>query len=121
MIIAQDAITVCPPYMFLVYMVVPAISTWIMTTLWIERCWILNRYSRQCSSEQSGHKMLLSQSFHSTSDTGSVIVVNSPKPIYSDRSPSLESCELDSSPHTQPLSPRSAVKKVLLSPFPYAM
>ncbi len=28
MIIAQDAIAVCPPHQFLAYMLVPAISTW---------------------------------------------------------------------------------------------
>lgn len=46
MIIAGDAIDVLSPLKFLGYMLIPAIVSWIMTTMWIERCWMDSK-SRQ--------------------------------------------------------------------------
>ena len=43
MIVAEDAVNVLPPYMFLMYMLLPAISGWLITIMWIERCWMRSR------------------------------------------------------------------------------
>jgi len=44
MIIAEDALAVLPTYMFFLYMLVPGILSWIITILWVERCWIRSRH-----------------------------------------------------------------------------
>jgi hypothetical protein len=43
MIVSQDAIGVMPPYLFLFYMLLPSISSWLITILYIQRCWNLSR------------------------------------------------------------------------------
>ena len=39
MIVAQGAADVLPPGKFLLWMLLPTIITWIITTLWVEWCW----------------------------------------------------------------------------------
>lgn len=43
MIVSQDAVSVMPPYLFLAYMLLPSLSGWLMTLLWIQRCWMRKR------------------------------------------------------------------------------
>lgn len=43
MIVSQDAVGVMPPYLFLAYMLLPSVSGWLMTLLWVQRCWMRNR------------------------------------------------------------------------------
>ena len=43
MIVAQDAIGVMPPYMFLGYMLIPSVFAFFATSLYLERCWVLSR------------------------------------------------------------------------------
>lgn len=43
MIIAEDALSVLPTYLFFLYMLLPGLLSWIVTTLWIERCWMRAR------------------------------------------------------------------------------
>jgi hypothetical protein len=46
MIVSQDAIQVMPPYLFLFYMILPSISSWLITMLYIQRCWFKEREVR---------------------------------------------------------------------------
>lgn len=39
-LIADDAIGVLPPAIFLLHMLLPTLFTWIVTTMWVERCWL---------------------------------------------------------------------------------
>ena len=39
MIVASDSIDVLPSYKFLLYMLVPSVSAWLMTMWWIQSCW----------------------------------------------------------------------------------
>ena len=43
MMVAEDSIGVLPPTEFLFHMMLPTIFSWVITTLWIERCWFRNR------------------------------------------------------------------------------
>jgi hypothetical protein len=45
MMVAEDAIGVMPPYLFLLHMLVPSIFAWMATTMWIQRCWVRSRGS----------------------------------------------------------------------------
>lgn len=39
MIVSSSSIDVMPPYLFLVYMLIPSISSWLITLMYIQRCW----------------------------------------------------------------------------------
>lgn len=75
MIVSQDAVGVMPPYLFLAYMLLPSLSGWLITLLWIQRCWMrmrgdLSNERRERSShfkQISGNPMIDSQSGHSVS------------------------------------------------------
>lgn len=43
MIVGQDALSVMPPYMFLGYMVIPSLLSFVITSFYLERCWLLSR------------------------------------------------------------------------------
>jgi Na+/H+ antiporter NhaD/arsenite permease-like protein len=45
MIVSQDAIDVMPPYLFLFYMLLPALCSWLITILYVQRCWNRSRQS----------------------------------------------------------------------------
>lgn len=47
MMVAEDSIGVLPPIVFLLHMLLPTVFSWVITTLWIERCWFRNRESIQ--------------------------------------------------------------------------
>lgn len=47
MIVAEDAIDVLPSYLFFLYMFVPAVGSWLVTILWVERCWMKSRHMNQ--------------------------------------------------------------------------
>jgi di/tricarboxylate transporter len=47
MIVAEDAIEVLPSYLFFLYMLVPSVLSWLLTTFWIERCWMKSRFLNQ--------------------------------------------------------------------------
>lgn len=57
MIVSQDAVSVMPPYLFLGYMLLPSLSAWLMTLLWIQRCWMRMReeLSLQRKTSKTGH------------------------------------------------------------------
>ena len=74
MIVSQDAIGVMPPYLFLAYMILPSLSTWLITLLWIQRCWMrkredlcLQRRHKGGHISVSGNPMIDSSSAHSIS------------------------------------------------------
>lgn len=76
MIVSQDAVGVMPPYLFLAYMLLPSVGGWLMTLLWIQRCWMrmrgdLSNQRRERSghfkSIQTGNPMIDSASGHSIS------------------------------------------------------
>jgi Na+/H+ antiporter NhaD/arsenite permease-like protein len=46
MIVSQDAIGVMPPYLFLFYMLLPALFSFFITILWIQRCWMRSRSAK---------------------------------------------------------------------------
>jgi len=39
MIVSSSSIDVMPPYLFLVYMIVPSLASWLITLMYIQRCW----------------------------------------------------------------------------------
>ena len=43
MIVGGDAIEVLSPVRFLMYMIFPSVAVFLITILWIERCWMRNR------------------------------------------------------------------------------
>jgi Na+/H+ antiporter NhaD/arsenite permease-like protein len=43
MIVAEDAAPVLPPIKFLGIMLLPTLSTWLITTYWIQRCWLYSK------------------------------------------------------------------------------
>jgi len=43
MIVSTDSIEVLPPYMFLGHMLIPSILSFVITTLYLERCWLSAR------------------------------------------------------------------------------
>eukprot|EP00607_Mallomonas_marina_P009506 CAMPEP_0182419086 /NCGR_PEP_ID=MMETSP1167-20130531/3486_1 /TAXON_ID=2988 /ORGANISM="Mallomonas Sp, Strain CCMP3275" /LENGTH=502 /DNA_ID=CAMNT_0024593705 /DNA_START=485 /DNA_END=1993 /DNA_ORIENTATION=+ len=47
MIVGEDAAEVLPPYIFLLYMILPAISGWLITIMWVERCWMKSRITSE--------------------------------------------------------------------------
>ena len=51
MIVAEDAISVLPAYLFLLYMLLPSLSSWYITTLWVQRCWIQSRDKSKLKSQ----------------------------------------------------------------------
>jgi hypothetical protein len=57
MIVAGDAIDVMPPYLFFLYMLLPAVFSWLLTTLWIQRCWMRSRI--QYSASTHGNRISL--------------------------------------------------------------
>jgi hypothetical protein len=52
MMVAEDAIGVLPPFVFLLHMFVPTLLTWVVTTLWIERCWFRKRAENDLKGSQ---------------------------------------------------------------------
>ncbi len=40
MIVAEDATGVMPPVSFLMYMLLPSIVSWLVTTYYVQRCWV---------------------------------------------------------------------------------
>lgn len=53
MIVASDSLSVLPPWKFLFYMLLPSITAWLMTTWWIERCWLKARTEKASPSHLS--------------------------------------------------------------------
>jgi Na+/H+ antiporter NhaD/arsenite permease-like protein len=43
MIVAADAVSVMPPYMFLGYMMIPSLASWFITSFYLEHCWWKSR------------------------------------------------------------------------------
>lgn len=54
MIVADDAIGVLPSYKFLMYMLLPAVSSWLITTFWIQRCWLKKKAENARALEVAG-------------------------------------------------------------------
>ena len=73
MIVAEDAVNVLPPYMFLFYMLLPAVSGWLITIMWIERCWMKSRTPENPEDavyffNKHGYPRLLSRCINEESD-----------------------------------------------------
>ena len=154
MIIAQDAISVLPPHQFLAYMLVPALTTWVFTTLWIEHSWIKSRNTAlfqvlQCNSQ---HQLLLVPNNNSKSTDNTIPSLSTQslmphRPLSLTSSSHFKSSKSLTRTHArnssnnnisgppppiiaeQQLLPSPSVKltkiamlkKVITTPFPYAM
>lgn len=69
MIIAEDALSVLPTYLFFLYMLVPGLMSWIVTTLWIERCWMRSRHlNKRIPNPFSGNGMELTNRHHAVAN-----------------------------------------------------
>lgn len=53
MIVADDSIGVLPSYKFLLYMFVPAVTSWLITTMWIQRCWLNTKMSNLKAKQEA--------------------------------------------------------------------
>ncbi len=50
---------VMPPYVFLLHMAVPSIVSWLVTTLWLERCWLRSRKEPQLLGQESENRAIM--------------------------------------------------------------
>lgn len=64
MIIAEDSLSVLPSYLFFLYMIVPGLLSWAVTTLWIERCWMRARHLNKRLPNPFSSNMELSNRHH---------------------------------------------------------
>ena len=69
MIIAEDSLGVLPSYLFFLYMLLPGLLSWVVTTLWIERCWMRSRHmNKRMPNPFSGNGMELSNRHHAVAN-----------------------------------------------------
>lgn len=132
MIVAQDSIEVLPAYLFLLYMLLPAVSAWFITTMWVQRCWMKSRspVSRgSIFSKSNSYPVLLNTclleegSDHSKKDL-STDGANVKNPMI------VEAAQVPPA-HGKVVTPdwekktdeglMKRVQRVVVSPFPYAM
>lgn len=138
MIVAQDAIQVMPPHRFLAYMVVPTFTTWVLTIMWIERCWMRSRSSHTPQPGIEESMALTNGSTHSSMADKCCPPVNSLSVVTSRPSGTIAPPEPSpaDTDKTALLSPRRRKQKekeesgysfmtdlsrVMVNPFPYAM
>ena len=139
MIVAQGAADVLPPGKFLLWMILPTLITWIITTLWIEWCWTASKKPSNSISFQHIFKRRIrvkfsnSQTAQNNDDgaTGKLLQHNrNLSGITPDCSISLEAVGGTQEKIVSPMSPRrrarmereSRKEKVLnfiSSPIPY--
>lgn len=129
MIVGGDAIDVMSPIRFLFYMALPSLSSYLITMLWIQRCWMKWR-AGLCETEKLG---LISPQHHGSERSSTFVGhANQPLSIKTDfpaeRSYSglLSPYRTDSlvlaSPEKSSATPMSQqIVRFLITPFPYAM
>jgi hypothetical protein len=139
MIVAEDSIDVLPAYLFLLYMLIPSIVSWLMTTMWVQRCWIRSRsvpkpffnknsqypeLLNNCLVDESSDKAKTggdgSESAKSKSENSVVSVVKNPMNSDSKSSKHDYAVTTDWQPKEDG-SLMKSVQRVVVSPFPYAM
>jgi Na+/H+ antiporter NhaD/arsenite permease-like protein len=141
MIVADDSIEVLPSYKFFIYMMLPAVSSWLITTMWIQRCWLKKKAENAKEREATGYNPLNSDTEHLIIDTVAASSSSEVKSSVPALDLSFCSCVQDSSAGVfspgsslkspkSPITPRRKRKKqneqlmsnivhVVSSPFPY--
>eukprot|EP00607_Mallomonas_marina_P005993 CAMPEP_0182428374 /NCGR_PEP_ID=MMETSP1167-20130531/22658_1 /TAXON_ID=2988 /ORGANISM="Mallomonas Sp, Strain CCMP3275" /LENGTH=509 /DNA_ID=CAMNT_0024611247 /DNA_START=380 /DNA_END=1909 /DNA_ORIENTATION=+ len=142
MIVAEDSISVLPAYLFLLYMVVPAISSWIITISWVQRCWLKSRSAprpsfftksgaypellNSCLQDESADRTKGNGDIEKAVDSSSALVPATKNPMINSASGKEDKnqSQIGNGMEWQPKHEESMIKKVqrvVVSPFPYAM
>ena len=144
MIVAEDSIDVLPAYLFLLYMLLPSISSWFITIMWIQRCWMKSREQAKRGptmfTKSSNYPVLLSSCLQEEDSTHNPIKEEegesktenknngstSSKGKVSGIGPDSENSKLALVTSVQDWSAKEEnmmkkIRRVVVSPFPYAM
>lgn len=130
MIVGSDAIEVLSPIRFLLYMIFPSLVTFVITIMWIERCWMRERMITARAQVTSSNYV------DTLSSKDGALVPLDVKPLAkrkdaSRRNSLLSPYKKESVEHqrsldqyektTKPPGLVSKVVRVIVTPFPYAM
>ncbi|CAM9602852.1 unnamed protein product, partial [Ectocarpus fasciculatus] len=116
MIIAEDSLSVLPSYLFFLYMIVPGLLSWAVTTLWIERCWMRARHLNKRLPNPFSSNMELSNRHHAVVNPMNASGHGSDSGLVSDRK---SDAGIDESNDDVPIAKK--VSRIVSSPFPYVV
>ena len=130
MIVGGDAIEVLSPIRFLLYMIFPSAAVFLITILWVERCWMRNRLltdekllkTEESSSKEGMSNALVPLEVRPRPRRKDANRRNSLLSPYKKDSTAIDATrELDFNRKKSNRGLVSKVVRVIVTPFPYAM